>query len=119
MTIDEEACRGNVRQATFEAFVNEAVSEKVSPLCTDPWTGYSHFGEKFPHATVDHAKRQYVVGAVHTQTIEGFWSIFKRGIVGSFHKVSRKYLPLYIAEFQFRYNNRVNDDIFGTAIRGC
>jgi hypothetical protein len=51
---------------------------------------YSHLGDKFPHATVDHAKHQYVVGAVHTQTIEGFWSIFKRGIVGSFHKVSRK-----------------------------
>jgi hypothetical protein len=60
-----------------------------------------------------------VVGAVHTQTIEGFWSIFKRGIVGSFHKVSAKYMPLYVAEFQFRYNNRFNDDIFGTAIEGC
>jgi hypothetical protein len=42
----------------------------------------------------------------------------KRGIVGSFHKVSAKYLPLYIAEFQFRYNNRFKD-IFGTAIEGC
>ena len=42
-----------------------------------------------------------------------------RGIVSSFHKVSAKYLPLYIAEFQFRYNNRFNDDIFGTAIEGC
>jgi hypothetical protein len=42
-----------------------------------------------------------------------------RGIVGSFHKVRAKYLPLYIAEFQFRYNNRFNDDIFGTAIEGC
>jgi IS1 family transposase len=110
---------GNVKQATLEAFVNEAVSEKVSLLCTDQWVGYAHIGEKFPHATVDHAKRQYVVGAVHTQTIEGFWSIFKRGIVGSFHKVSAKYLPLYVAEFQFRYNNRFNDDIFGAAIEGC
>lgn len=45
-----------------------------------------------------------MVGAVHTQTIEGFWTIIKRGIVGSFHKVSRKYMPLYVAEFQFRYN---------------
>ena len=42
-----------------------------------------------------------------------------RSIVGSFHKVSRKYMPLYIAEFQFRYNNRENADIFGAAIRGC
>ena len=61
---------------------------------------------------------QYVVGAVHTNTIEGFWSIFKRGIVGTFHNVSKKYLHLYVAEFQFRYNNRFNDDIFGTAIEG-
>jgi hypothetical protein len=60
--------------------------------------------------------RQYVVGAVHTNAIEGFSSIFKRGTVGTFHKVSAKYLPLYIAEFQFRYNNRMNSDIFGTAV---
>jgi hypothetical protein len=46
------------------------------------------------------------------------WSIFKRGIVGSFHKVSKKYMPLYVAEFQFRYN-RMNADIFGTATKGC
>ncbi len=109
----------NVKQATLEAFVNEAVSEKVSLLCTDQWVGCKHLSAKFPHGTVDHAKHQYVVGAVHTQTIEGFWSIFKRGIVGSFHKVSRKYMPLYVAEFQFRYNNRFNDDIFGAAIEGC
>jgi transposase-like protein len=108
----------NVRQSTLEAFVNEAVSDKVSLICTDQWTGYNNLGFTFPHGMVDHAKRQYVVGAVHTQTIEGFWSIFKRGIVGSFHKVSRKYLPLYVAEFQFRYNNRMNDDIFGAAIEG-
>jgi hypothetical protein len=54
-----------------------------------------------------------------TNTIEGFWSIFKRGVVGTFHKVSRKYMPLYVAEFQFRYNNRENADIFGTAIAGA
>jgi hypothetical protein len=109
----------NVSAMTLEAFVNEAVSEKVSLLCTDQWTGYRNLKKTFPHATVDHAKHQYVVGAVHTQTIEGFWSIFKRGIVGSFHKVSAKYLPLYVAEFQFRYNNRFNDDIFSAAIEGC
>jgi hypothetical protein len=57
--------------------------------------------------------------AIHTQTIEGFWSIFKRGVVGTFHKMSLKYMPLYVAEFQFRYNNRENADIFGTAINGC
>jgi hypothetical protein len=51
--------------------------------------------------------------------IEDFWSIFKHGIVGSFHKVSAKYMPLYDVEFQFRHDNRLNANIFGTAIAGC
>jgi IS1 family transposase/transposase-like protein len=109
----------NVRASTLSEFVREAVSTKVSLLCTDQWVGYKHLNKDFPHATVDHARGQYVVGAVHTNTIEGFWSLIKRGVVGTFHKVSPKYLPLYVAEFQFRYNNRENDDIFGEAIRGC
>jgi transposase-like protein len=105
--------------ATFDAFVRETVSNKVSLLATDEHAGYRLLGDEYPHGFVRHARNQYVVGAIHTNTIEGFWSIFKRGIVGSFHKVSRKYLPLYVAEFQFRYNNRHNPDIFGEAIRGC
>jgi transposase-like protein len=110
----------NVRASTLTEFIREAVSNKVSMLCTDEWTGYKRLGkEGYPHATVDHRKEQYVVGAVHTQTIEGFWSLIKRGCVGTFHKVSKKYLHLYVAEFQFRYNNRHNVDIFGTAIEGC
>src|ERR1700688_1411830 len=109
----------DVRATTLETFVRESVSTKVSLLCTDKWVGYTHLNREFPHSTVDHAAGQYVCGAVHTQTIEGFWSIFKRGVVGTFHKVSAKYLPLYVAEFQFRYNNRLNPDIFGEAIRGC
>jgi transposase-like protein len=100
-------------------FVKEAVSTKVSLLATDSWPGYADYLSKFPHEMVDHKRHQYVVGAVHTNTIEGFWSIFKRGVVGTFHKMSAKYMPLYVAEFQFRYNNRLNPDIFGTAIGGC
>lgn len=109
----------NVKRDTLEGFVREAVSHKVSLLCTDQWVGYHRLNREFPHATVDHAHRQYVVGAVHTQTIEGFWSLIKRGMIGTFHKVSKKYLPLYVAEFQFRYNNRLNADIFETAIKEC
>jgi hypothetical protein len=51
-------------------------------------------------------------------TIEGFWSIFKRGVVGASYKMSAKYMPLYIAKFQFRYNNRFNVGIFGKAFGG-
>jgi len=108
----------SVGSVSLEYFVRQAVSTKVSLLCTDQNPGYNGLTE-FPHESVNHREGQYVVGAVHTQTIEGFWSIFKRGIMGSYHKVSRKYLPLYVAEFQFRYNNRFNDDIFGTAVEGC
>lgn len=108
----------HVTKNNAEAFVREMVSDKVSLLATDESAVYQDLNE-YPHETVNHHARQYVVGAVHTQTIEGFWSIFKRGIVGSFHKVSAKYLPLYAAEFQFRYNNRMNPDIFGAAIAGA
>ena len=109
----------NVRASTLTAFVRESVSTKVSLLCADQYPGYNPLRMDYPLATIDHARGQYVVGAVHTQTIEGFWSLVKRGMIGTFHKVSHKYLPLYVAEFQFRYNNRENPDIFGTAIRGC
>ena len=66
-----------------------------------------------------HEDGQHVIGAVHTNTIEGFWSILKRGVIGTYHTMSRKYLPLYVAEFQFRHNNRGNPDIFGAAIARC
>ncbi|MFI4986221.1 MAG: IS1595 family transposase [Alphaproteobacteria bacterium] len=108
-----------ISKEDMQKFVRETVSEKVSLLATDEHRGYLGLNDKYPHETVMHSGRQYVVGAVHTNTIEGFWSIFKRSIVGSYHKVSAKYLPLYIAECQFKYNNRFNDDIFGTAIEGC
>ncbi len=108
----------SVTKEAAEGFVREMVSNKVSLLATDESRVYGGLTE-YPHKSVHHAARQYVIGAVHTNTIEGFWSIFKRGIVGSFHKVSAKYMPLYVAEFQFRYNNRMNEDIFKTAIEGC
>ena len=69
--------------------------------------------------TVRHGQGEYVRGLVHTQTIDSFWSLLKRGIMGSFHHVSAKYLPLYVAEFEWRYNNRKNADIFGAAIAAC
>ena len=78
-------------------FVNEAVSEKVSLLATDFGRDIATICAGFPHQMVHHKAHQYVVGAVHTNTIEGFWSIFKRGVVGTFHKMSTKYMPLYVA----------------------
>jgi hypothetical protein len=109
----------DVRAETLETFVAEAVSTKVDLVVTDKWVGYKHLGKTYPHGIIDHARGEYVVGAIHTNTIEGFWSIFKRGVVGTYHMVSAKYLPLYVAEFQFRHNNRNNENIFEAAIAGC
>jgi transposase-like protein/ribosomal protein L37AE/L43A len=110
----------HVTRDSAEWFVKEMISDKVSLIATDESGAYRSLGaEGYQHGSVNHRKGQYVVGAVHTNTIEGFWSIFKRGIVGSYHKVSAKYLPLYVAEFQFRYNNRFNEDIFGAAIENA
>ena len=109
----------NTKTETFERFVREMVSTDVSLLNTDEHSGYRRLSPDYPHHAVRHQAKNYVVGAIHTNTIEGFWSLLKRGIMGTFHKVSRKYLPLYVAEFEFRYNNRENADIFGAAVRGC
>ncbi|MEI9929991.1 MAG: IS1595 family transposase [Rhizomicrobium sp.] len=94
----------NVTKEAMRAFVRETVSTDISLLSTDEHRGYHSLGFEYPHGSVHHARKQYVVGAIHTNTIEGFWSLVKRSIVGSYHKVSRKYLPLYIAEAQFKYN---------------
>jgi hypothetical protein len=109
---------GRVSAKAAHEFVREVVSHKVSLLATDGHGIYDALKE-YPRQSVHHEIGQYVVGAVHTNTIEGFWSIFKRGVVGTFHKVSEKYMALYVAEFQFRYNNRMNPDIFGAVIGGC
>ena len=61
-----------------------------------------------PHESVSHAKGEYVRGNVHTANLDSFWSLLKRGVIGTFHKVSKDYLPLYLAEFSFRHNNRKN-----------
>ena len=51
--------------------------------------------------------------------MESFWSLLKRGVLGTYHNVSKKYLPLYLAEFQYRFNNRDNKNIFFDVIAGC
>jgi transposase-like protein len=109
----------NVDAETLDRFVRETVSDRVSLVSTDDFPGYRDLDRWFKHGVVRHKDGEYVVGSVHTNTIEGFWSLIKRGIVGTFHKVSRKYLQLYVAEFEFRYNNRKNPDIFEAAIARC
>jgi transposase-like protein len=104
---------------TLSRFVEDAVSDRVSLIATDEASGYVDLKHFYPHETVHHRSGEYVRGKVHTANIDNFWSLLKRGIIGTYHNVSKKYLPLYLAEFQFRFNNRKNSDIFGSAVRGC
>jgi hypothetical protein len=105
---------------TYDDFVKAAVSSEVSLVSTDESTNYRNLKKMgYPHDTVVHHREEYVRGEVHTQSIDSFWALLKRGIVGTYHNVSKKYLPLYLAEFQFRYSNRREADIFGKAIEGC
>jgi transposase-like protein len=105
---------------TMHRFVAQTISRKVELVATDEHSGYQYLDrwQGLPHQTIRHGQGEYVHGVVHTNNIESFWSLLKRGIIGTYHNVSKKYLPLYLAEFSFRFNNRHNPDIFGAAIGG-
>jgi transposase-like protein len=81
-------------------------------IMTDEWVGYSRIGEHFAggHETVKHSAGEYARGDVTTNTVEGFFSILKRGLHGVYHAVSYTHLPRYLAEFEFRYNARKMND---------
>ena len=64
------------------------------------------------HETVNHSQDSWVVGDVHTNGIEGVWSLFKRSIIGAFHKMSAKRMDRYLEELEWRFNNRDNPHIF-------
>ena len=78
---------------------------------------YINYGPNARHESVDHSQEEYVRGIVHTGNIDSFWSLVKRGIMGQFHHVSKKYLPLYLNEFSFRHNQRNEVDPFGTMLQ--
>jgi transposase-like protein len=93
-------------------------------MMTDQATWYSEIGAKFAsHETVNHSIDEYVRGIVHTNTVEGYYSIFKRGITGLYQHCSERHLHRYLSEFDFRYSNRIRlgvDDVERTerAIKG-
>lgn len=91
---------------------SEYIDFSNTVLMTDDYRGYIPFKHLLTHQTVNHSKKQFANGIIHTNTIENFWSILKRGIAGQYHHLSDKYLNKYITEFCFRYNNRTNENLF-------
>jgi transposase-like protein len=93
--------------------LNKAIREHVevgSIVCTDDFRAYERIPKIFTHKSVKHGVGEYVRKEgdfkVHTQSVESKFSLLKRGIVGTFHQVSKKHLPLYLAEFDHRFNHR-------------
>ena len=87
------------------------VAANVSPnaiLNTDEARQYRKVGKRFAgHVTVNHGEREYVRGDAHVNTVEGTFSVFKRGMRGIYQHCSKKHLHRYLAEFDFRYSNRI------------
>src|SRR6266568_919669 len=82
--------------------------DKSSRILTDEWSGYRGIGKEYAggHETVRHTSYEYVRGDVHTNSIEGFFGMMRRGLNGIYHSVSKKHLHRYLSEFEFRHNNR-------------
>jgi len=112
---------GNARSLVLDrvtsANLHGAIMEHVqdgSTVCTDDFLGYRNMPKIFTHKAVKHSAEEYVRKEkgfnVHTNTVESKFSLLKRGIIGTFHQVSKKHLPLYLAEFDHRFNHRKSTD---------
>jgi transposase-like protein len=96
----------NVKMRTLEKYIIDYV-KFGSKLYTDEFMSYSKIGQVYEHKSVTHSKGQYVDGDAHTNSMESFWALFKRGYMGTYHHMSEKHLQKYVDEFVFRFNSRV------------
>jgi transposase-like protein len=99
----------DVKRHTLVPFMASKVSRNAV-LYTDTFPSYDHMTRLgYTHLRIAHEAKEYVKGNIHTNSIEGFWSLLKRGIGGVYHSVSEKYLQDYINEYGFRYNHRKDE----------
>ena len=113
--------RAKMVRRTGKATLQEHLVEHTAPdatVYTDEATMYQ--GIPFEHDSVKHSVSEYVRGQVHTNGLESFWSMMKRGYIGTYHKMSPKHLDRYVAEFSGRHNDRESDtaDQMGNLVRG-
>jgi len=112
---------GDMRSMVMERVTGDNLSAAIrehvevgSIVCTDDYMPYRRMPKIFTHKSVKHGRKEYARRegdfVVHTNTVEGSFSLLKRGVIGTFHQVSKKHLPLYLAEFDHRYNHRKTTD---------
>jgi transposase-like protein len=122
---DKQAVVGLLeRDGTFEAKTIRTASKKVltgvikdrvnrsATVMTDELPAYKSVNKTHKHKSVNHSAEEWVRGNVHTNGVESAWSLFKRSIVGSYHKISTKHMDAYLDEFEWRFNGRENRYLF-------
>ena len=102
---------------TLKAFLSKFVQADDSLLVTDEYSGYNRMSEWVPHFTINHAVA-YADGLIHTNSIEGFWSLVKRAIFGQHHHYSKGHTAAYIVEACWKYNNRHHPNTFDDFLAG-
>ena len=107
----------NGRQ-TLHDFIRNSTDPRVRRIMTDEWPAYRGIADHdTTHETVNHKAEEWVRGDVHTNTVESVWSLFKRSVTGSYHKLSAKHLDAYLDELEWRFNNRKNPYLFRDTLK--
>jgi transposase-like protein len=112
----------DVKAGTLAQYIRENVSQDVDVIITDDFASYpfamKRAGvESAKHKSINHSGKVYVMGNVHTNTVESAFSLLKRGIMVTWHKISAKHLPAYLDEMVFRFNRRKNPNLFIDTLR--
>jgi transposase-like protein len=111
----------DAKSGTLAQYIRENVSADVDVIVTDSFPAYKHATGEIEHKTVNHSEKEYARYedgfCVTTNTVESAFSLLKRGIMGSWHKISAKHLPAYLAEMEFRFNRRKRSDLFIDTLR--
>jgi len=112
----------DVKAETIARYIRENVSQDVDVIFTDDYASYPSAIKRAgvpsrKHKTINHSKKIYVIGDTHTNTIESAFSLFKRGVRGTWHHVSAKHLASYLEEMSFRFNRRKDSNLFLDTLR--
>ena len=103
----------DVEKKTLHGFIRRTVKDEAEAIYTDELKSYLGIAdENTRHETVNHSAEEWAIGDVHTNSIENVWSLFKRSLMGAFHKMSKKHMDRYLEELEWRFNNRDNPHIF-------
>jgi len=112
----------DVKAGTLAKYIKENVSADVDVMMTDDFLSYPYAMDRAgidraKHKVIRHKSGVYVMGKVHTNTAENAFSLLKRGIMGTWHKISAKHLASYLQEMEFRFNRRNRSDLFIDTLR--